>query len=130
MGALEVFEKRWIGGRAVGEQLDALGIASTAYGTKWYLTLFNYSIPFQAQLRVWDVFMLLGDGDGAEGEGSGNLDVLHATSAALLDGLQEMLLDSDFETAMKMLTSSVPLGREDVLMRVAKKEWKERKRRT
>jgi len=130
MGALEVFEKTWIGGRAVGEQLDALGIASTAYGTKWYLTLFNYSIPFQAQLRVWDVFMLLGDGDGAGGAGSGDLDVLHATSAALLDGLQEMLLDSDFETAMKMLTSAVPLGREDVLMQVAKKEWKERRRRT
>ena len=136
-----------------------LGIHATAYGTRWYLTLFNYSIPFPAQLRVWDVFMLLGDPDtlgpgpsspsspakgtvvanGAPTEASqeppadasfhGSLDVLHATSAALIDGLREILLDSDFENAMKVLTSWIPVRDEELLMRVAKAEWKARSKR-
>ena len=143
-----------------------LGIHATAYGTRWYLTLFNYSIPFPAQLRVWDVFMLLGDpdlpdphapapaarpapngtaianggptdapaepspdDDDAAASFRGGLDVLHATAAALIDGLREILLDSDFENAMKVLTSWVPVRDEELLMRVAKAEWKSRARR-
>lgn len=107
-------------------------ITSTAYGTRWYLTLFNYSLPFPAQLRVWDVFMLLGDvsysNDGSSSFG-GDLDILHATSAALIDATREILLDSDFENAMKVLTSWVPIKDEDLLMRVAKAEYKMRKKR-
>jgi hypothetical protein len=93
--------------------------------------LFNYSIPFPAQLRVWDVFMLLGDDpvaagdDDAESVNFGHtLDVLHATSAALIDGMREILLESDFENAMKVLTSWIPIKDEDLFMRVAKAEWK------
>jgi hypothetical protein len=106
-------------------------IQPTAYGTRWYLTLFNYSIPFAAQLRVWDVFMLLGDASqSVEPNGFGaDLDVLHATSAALIDATREILLDSDFENAMKVLTSFVPIRDEDLLMRVAQAEWKQRKKR-
>ena len=140
-------------------QID-LGISSTAYGTRWYLTLFNYSIPFPAQLRVWDVFMLLGDSDpplqspprqqpqSASSSTSpttssasnptsttkrsfnGGLDVLHAVSTALVDGTREILLDSDFENAMKVLTSWIPVMDEELLMKVTKAEWKlHRKRR-
>jgi len=106
-----------------------LCIEPTAYGTRWYLTLFNYSIPFPAQLRVWDVFMLLGDSDPRstptkERPFSGGLDVLHATSAALIDGTREILMDSDFENAMKVLTSWIPVKDEELLMRVTKAEWK------
>jgi hypothetical protein len=106
-----------------------LNIEPTAYGTRWYLTLFNYSIPFPAQLRIWDVFMLLGDPDPstsptAERPFAGGLDVLHATSAALMDGTREILMDSDFENAMKVLTSWIPVKDEELLMRVAKAEWK------
>ena len=54
---------------------------------------------------------------------NGSLDVLHATSAALIDGMREILLDADFENAMKTLTSWVPIRDEDVLMRVAAVEW-------
>jgi hypothetical protein len=112
-----------------------LGIDSTAYGTKWYLTLFNLSLPFPAQLRVWDVIMLLGtSGEHASkpskkatkslmGPPTG-LDVLHATSAALIHALREVLLDSDFENAMKALTSFVTIKDEDLLMKVTKSEWK------
>jgi len=113
-----------------------LGVSSTAYGTRWYLTLFNYSIPFPAQLRVWDVFMLLGDASNSctsqnstASPLNGDLDVLHATSAALVDATREILLDSDFENAMKVLTSWIPIRDEDLLMRVAKAEWKMRRKR-
>jgi hypothetical protein len=121
-----------------------VGIPPTAYGTKWYLTLFNYSIPFPAQLRVWDVFMLLGDSEDPPGRpatasakgpkknpgtfGQG-LDVLHATSAALIDGMRDIILESDFENIMKVLTSWVPIKDTELFMRVAKAEWKVHRRR-
>ena len=154
---------------------NELGITATAYGTRWYLTLFNYSMPFASQLRVWDVFLLLGDpeifkppravpppipstpkdgasaalpnGDAATGvpngkahgpddrpgsgsaSAAGNFDLLHAVSAALIDAMREILMDSDFENAMKCLTSWIPVRDEELLMRVAKAEWKVRRRR-
>jgi hypothetical protein len=132
MDALEDFEKNWLRGGDVAKKLDEMGITSTAWGTRWYLTLFNYSLPFQAQLRVWDVFMLLGDASHSNSptsKFSGDLDVLHATSAALIDATREILLDSDFENAMKVLTSWIPIKDEDLLMRVARTEYKLRKKR-
>lgn len=112
---------------------EELAIPLNAYGTRWYLTLFNYSIPFPAQLRVWDCFMLLGDITNAVDKPNNfgaDLDVLHATSAALVDATREILLDSDFENAMKVLTSWIPVKDEDLLMKVAHAEWKLRKKRT
>jgi len=35
-------------------------ISTTAYATKWYITLFANSVPFQTQLRLWDAFLLEG----------------------------------------------------------------------
>ncbi|KAG6047014.1 hypothetical protein E4U39_000815 [Claviceps sp. Clav50 group G5] len=160
MIALREFDQSWLS-KPVAEKLAELDIHTTAYGTKWYLTLFNLSIPFPAQLRVWDVFLLLGDtfkeapepgpprpttGSTAktaskflaaaassnkvssapsptQGKASG-LDVLHAASAALIEALREVLLDSDFENAMKALTSWIPVKDEDLLMKVTKAEWK------
>nr|XP_023927811.1 uncharacterized protein LOC112039188 [Quercus suber] len=131
--ALADFEKDWLCGGDVAQKLEELGITSTAYGTRWYLTLFNMSVPFPAQLRIWDVFMLLGNAADATSAqqkyGGADLDVLHATSAALIDAMREILLDSDFENAMKVLTSFVPIRDEDLLMRVARTEWKMRKKR-
>ena len=131
MDALNEFERDWLQGGDVAQRLEALGITSTAYGTRWYLTLFNMSIPFPAQLRVWDAFMLLGDAPNPENNafGGADLDVLHATSAALIDATREIILDSDFENAMKVLTSFVPIKDEDLLMRVTRAEWKMRKKR-
>lgn len=134
---------------------NELDIDATAYGTRWYLTLFNLSIPFPAQLRVWDVFMLLGEcapesetpppsSQGTAKEkgkrpetarpktavstaaaaAPRGLDILHATSAALIHALREVLLDSDFENAMKALTAWIPVKDEDLLMKVARAEWK------
>jgi hypothetical protein len=120
-------------------------------------------------LRVWDVYMLLGDpvldtgvgsgggggvGDGGSGNGSGSagagvssmariqapgadgvlmdqsagydgaMDVLHATSAALIDGMREIVLTQDFEGVMQCLTGWIPVRDEEVLMRVVKMEWR------
>jgi hypothetical protein len=81
--------------------------------------------------------MLLGDSDVSvpattERPFGGGLDVLHAASAALIDGTRDILLDSDFENTMKVLTSWIPVKDEDLFMRVAKAEWKlhHSKRRT
>ena len=60
---------------------------------------------------------------------NGSLDVLHAVSAALIDGTREILLDSDFENAMKVLTGWIPVRDEELLMRVAKAEWKMHRRK-
>lgn len=117
---------------------EELCIDTTAYGTRWYLTLFNLSIPFAAQLRVWDVFLLIGNDSSTPDDSSlepsksdatmapkvGEYDVLHATSAALAQALREVLVDSDFEYAMKALTSSIPIKDEDLLLKVMKAEWK------
>ena len=76
--------------------------------------------------------MLLGDASYSNDRNSsfsGDLDILHATSAALIDATREILLDSDFENAMKVLTSWVPIKDDDLLMRVAKAEYRMRKKR-
>ncbi len=52
------------------------------------------------------------------------LDVLHATSTALVHALRDVLLDSDFENAMKSLTAWIPVADEDLLMKVARAEWR------
>jgi len=174
MATLHDFEKNWMAGKDVATKLvrktffsslaplsssgtandriqNELCIDATAYGTRWFLTLFNLSIPFPAQLRVWDVFMLMGEcppmpstqppsGQDRRGE-SGNtplntnttstiqspkgLDILHATGAALMHALRDVLLDSDFENAMKALTSWIPVKDEDLLMKVARAEWRQ-----
>ncbi|THY00546.1 RabGAP/TBC [Aureobasidium pullulans] len=135
MTTLKEFENDWLANDPdLKAKLDDFGIDAMTYGTKWYLTLFNLSMPFPAQLRVWDVFMLLGDADfpgnppptresKATFDGA-DLSVLHATSAALVDATKSLIVDGDFENAMKVLTSWVPVRDEDMLMRVAKAEWK------
>ena len=59
----------------------------------------------------------------------GGLDVLHAVSAALIDGTREILLDSDFENAMKVLTSWIPVNDEHMLLRGARGAWNKNRRR-
>lgn len=73
--------------------------------------------------------MLLGDADphvtaSPERPFARGLDILHACSCALIDGTRDILLDSDFENAMKVLTSWVPIKDEELFMRVARAEWK------
>ncbi|KAI0401372.1 rab-GTPase-TBC domain-containing protein [Xylaria palmicola] len=142
IGALKDFETHWLNEKDVAEVLKELCIDPTAYATRWYLTLFNLSIPFPVQLRVWDVFMLLGSsppeepesssGTGKEPEGhpsSQGLEILHATSLAIIDTLHATLIDSDFENAMKSLTSWVPIKDEQRFLEVVQIEWKKHQQR-
>ncbi|KAK1971381.1 TBC domain-containing protein [Colletotrichum sublineola] len=135
MAALNDLQTKWLNGKDVAKKLTELCIDPTAYGTRWYLTLFNLSIPFAAQLRVWDVFLLLGENppDSPKVPDSpttmNGIDILHATSAALIHALREVILDSDFENAMKALTSFIPVKDEDILMKVARAEWKSRQKK-
>ncbi|KAK8094505.1 TBC domain-containing protein [Apiospora hydei] len=139
MDALRKFETGWLAGKDVASKLQELGIDPTAYATRWYLTLFNLSIPFPAQLRVWDVFMLLGEssdsaapevpssaGKGAtRTDNSDCFDILHATSTAIVQALRDHLIDAEFENAMKALTSWVPVKNEDLLMKVIRAEYRQ-----
>lgn len=133
MAALKEFQTKWIDNRAVSKKLEDLCIEPTAYGTRWYLTLFNLSIPFSAQLRVWDIFILLGDAESPtsnpEKSFEGGLTILHATSAALVDATREILLASDFDNAMKTLTGWIPIKDDELLMKVARAEWKLHKKK-
>jgi len=45
---------------AVYEAFRKHMISTTSYATKWYITLFANSVPFQTQLRLWDIFLLEG----------------------------------------------------------------------
>ncbi|KAI1328593.1 rab-GTPase-TBC domain-containing protein [Xylariaceae sp. FL0255] len=137
MEALKDFEDHWLSGKDVADKLRELCIDPTAYATRWYLTLFNLSIPFPVQLRVWDVFMLLGSSPPERPEGSSSstknrneppsskgLEILHATSLAIIDTLHTTLIDSDFENAMKSLTSWVPIKDEQKFLELVQIEWK------
>jgi len=79
--------------------------------------------------------MLLGDSDPsslsspADFGFGGTLDVLHASSIALVEGMKDILLASDFEEAMKVLTGWVPIKDEDLFMKVVRSEHKKQKRR-
>ncbi|KAI0096496.1 rab-GTPase-TBC domain-containing protein [Daldinia grandis] len=133
--ALKDFENDWLASRDVASKLTELCIDPTAYATKWYLTLFNLSIPFPVQLRVWDAFILLGSSpDPTDGStsptkfapepSSKGLEILHATSLAIIDTLRPTLLDSDFENAMKSLTSWVPIKDEQGFMDLVQLEYR------
>ncbi|ROV97715.1 hypothetical protein VMCG_07346 [Cytospora schulzeri] len=133
MTALQDLETNWLDGKPVAKKLFELGIDPTAYGTRWYLTLFNLSIPFPAQLRVWDVFMLLGGSPPTQGSSPGKvqepeltfpgLEIIHAASAALIDAHKEAIIGSDFENAMKVLTSTQRVDDVDYFMSVVRAEW-------
>lgn len=122
---------------------NELGIDPTAYGTRWYLTLFNLSIPFPVQLRVWDVFMLLGGTLPISRPSTGKekskekakaketdaelvfegLDILHATAASLIDMHKDVIIGGDFENVMKGLTSFQEVKDEDRFINLVQAEW-------
>ncbi|KAK9359721.1 rab-GTPase-TBC domain-containing protein [Lipomyces starkeyi] len=116
IGLMDAFEDLRVAlhRRKIGQTLEALKIEPTLYATKWYLTLFSYSVPFSTQLRIWDVFFLLGD-DG--------LGVIHAAALTLLDSMRNSLVTADFETAMQQLTRFVDVKNPDLFMEVLEYEY-------
>lgn len=59
--------------------LEEADITPSSYATRWYITLFQGTVPYATQLRIWDAFLLLGP------------DVLLITGLALLWGVAQTL---------------------------------------
>ena len=51
------------------------------------------------------------------------LEIIHATSAALIDAHKDAIIGSDFENAMKVLTSTQRVDDVDCFMHVVRAEW-------
>jgi len=68
-------------------------------------------------------------GKEAEGPSSKGLEILHATSLAIIDTLHSTLIDSDFENAMKSLTSWVPIKDEQRFLEIIQIEWRKHQSR-
>ncbi|KAF8634929.1 hypothetical protein AX15_000668 [Amanita polypyramis BW_CC] len=81
-------------------------ISTTSYATKWYITLFANSVPFQAQLRLWDAFLLEG------------YDVFIAMAVAIVWVYREQITSksANFETVLSLLSSFFVPEDENVLM--------------
>ncbi|KAJ4485562.1 rab-GTPase-TBC domain-containing protein [Lentinula aciculospora] len=70
-------------------------ISTTSYATKWYITLFANSVPFQTQLRLWDAFFLDGE------------DVFIAVAVAIVWVFRDQITSAaaNFETILSLLSS-------------------------
>ncbi|KAF9486528.1 RabGAP/TBC [Pholiota conissans] len=81
-------------------------VSTTSYATKWYITLFANSVPFQMQLRFWDVFLLEG------------YDVFVAIAVAIVWVYRDHITSSsaNFETILSLLSSFFVPEDEDALM--------------
>ncbi|GHJ86016.1 hypothetical protein NliqN6_2418 [Naganishia liquefaciens] len=81
-------------------------ISASSYATKWYITLFANSVPFQTQLRIWDCLLLDGQ------------DVLVMTSLALIYAFRAVLtaVNASFETILSTLSAFYIPEDEDLLM--------------
>lgn len=74
--------------KAFNEQM----ISTSAYATKWYITLFANTVSYEAQLRLWDVFFL----DG--------IDILILASVSIVYALRSTIGPGcDFEQILSSL---------------------------
>ncbi|GAC99884.1 hypothetical protein PHSY_007487 [Pseudozyma hubeiensis SY62] len=81
-------------------------IVASSYATKWYITLFSNSIPFETQLRVWDAWLLDGQ------------DVISMVALGIIWAHRSVILDpsADFETILSALSSFFVPEDDDALM--------------
>ncbi|KAJ7024400.1 rab-GTPase-TBC domain-containing protein [Mycena alexandri] len=86
-------------------------ISTTSYATKWYITLFSNSVPFQTQLRLWDAFLL----DGT--------DLFVAVAVAIVWAYRDHITSAaaNFETILSLLSSFfVPEDEDSLLLWIEK----------
>ncbi|KAJ6623042.1 rab-GTPase-TBC domain-containing protein [Mycena sp. CBHHK59/15] len=81
-------------------------ISTTSYATKWYITLFSNSVPFQTQLRLWDAFLLEGT------------DLFVAVAVAIVWVYRDHITSAtaSFETILSLLSSFFVPQDEDALL--------------
>ncbi len=94
---------------STGQRLHELHVAPLSYATRWYLTVFAYTLPHETQLRIWDVLMLEG------------ISILTAASLALLETLRFVA----FDDAMEQLTSFFPIQAPDDFMNRVRRQMKQ-----
>ncbi|SPO28919.1 related to GYP5 - GTPase-activating protein for Ypt Proteins [Ustilago trichophora] len=81
-------------------------VVASSYATKWYITLFSNSIPFETQLRVWDAWLLDGQ------------DVITLVAVAIIWAHRGVILQprADFETILSALSSFFVPEDDDALL--------------
>ncbi|CDS01918.1 hypothetical protein [Sporisorium scitamineum] len=86
--------------------LDEQNVVASAYATKWYITLFSNSIPFETQLRVWDAWLLDGQ------------DVIGLVTVAIIWAHRGVICRerADFETILSALSSVFVPEDDDALL--------------
>ena len=110
--------------------LEEQMIVTSAFATKWYITLFSNTVPFETHLRIWDAWLLDGQ------------DVITLVALAIVWAHRAVILSpgADFETILGglsgyfvpedddglMLWVAAMLERKDVRVRMrrAREEWK------
>ncbi|KAH9897736.1 rab-GTPase-TBC domain-containing protein [Cubamyces lactineus] len=81
-------------------------VSTTSYATKWYITLFANSVPFQTQLRLWDAFLLEGH------------DIFVVVAVAIVWVYRDHITSTsaNFETVLSLLSSFFVPEDENALM--------------
>ncbi|KAI0307618.1 rab-GTPase-TBC domain-containing protein [Multifurca ochricompacta] len=81
-------------------------VSTTSYATKWYITLFANSIPFQTHLRLWDGFLLEGP------------DLFVIVAVSIIWAYRDHITaeTANFETVLSLLSSFFVPEEEDVYM--------------
>uniref|UniRef100_V5EEQ8 Rab-GAP TBC domain-containing protein n=2 Tax=Kalmanozyma brasiliensis (strain GHG001) TaxID=1365824 RepID=V5EEQ8_KALBG len=94
--------------------MDEHTVVASSYATKWYITLFSNSIPFETQLRVWDAWLLDGQ------------DVITLVAVAIIWAHRGVILEprADFETILSALSSFFVPEDDDALLSWVKRALK------
>ncbi|XP_065187030.1 USP6 N-terminal-like protein [Sycon ciliatum] len=69
----------------VHKHLEQVGFEPTLYGTKWFMEGFQERLPFPLVLRVWDVYLYVGER------------VMHAMAALLIKMFKKQMAKQSFE---------------------------------
>lgn len=69
------------------------GVMPEMYATKWFITIFSYSFPFETVVRIWDIFLYQ----------RGNWKLIFRTAITVLARAEERLLAMDIEKILDLL---------------------------
>lgn len=105
-------------------------ISTSSYATKWYITLFANTVPFEAQLRLWDILFL----HGVDVLILGSVSIIYALRSHLGPGHDFEMILSKLGGRFEMNTKASQLwirsirklrGRKDVqsLMATSRLQW-------
>lgn len=93
----------------IASQFNKIELTTTAYATRWYITLFTSDVvPHHTVLRIWDLLMLHG------------FDILYFVAVALLKYHKATLITSSFEHTMIMLSTTLVIKDDDRLIKKVK----------